>query len=134
MVGEVLRQRTSAAWLDALGAEDVPAAPILSRDQLIADPQVAENALLVEEVHPLAGRIRYARPAARFAGTPTALQRPAPALGQHNVEILGQIGYSDQEIAHLRELGAFGSPPPSSMVDHRVSSATGDRGNGHPQG
>jgi crotonobetainyl-CoA:carnitine CoA-transferase CaiB-like acyl-CoA transferase len=131
LVGEVLRQRSSAEWLQALGAEDVPAAPILTRDQLIDDPQVAENALLVEEEHPLAGRIRYARPAARFGGTPTELRRAAPALGQHNVEILSQIGYSDQEIGHLREVGAFGSPPPPSVVEHRVSSATGDRGNGH---
>jgi crotonobetainyl-CoA:carnitine CoA-transferase CaiB-like acyl-CoA transferase len=131
LVGEVLRQRSSAEWLQALGAEDVPAAPILTRDQLIDDPQVAENALLVEEEHPLAGRIRYARPAARFGGTPTELRRAAPALGQHNVEILSQIGYSDQEIGHLREVGAFGSPPPPSVLEHRVSSATGDRGNGH---
>jgi crotonobetainyl-CoA:carnitine CoA-transferase CaiB-like acyl-CoA transferase len=131
MVGEVLRQRSTAEWLERLGAEDVPAAPILSREELIADPQVAENALLVEEVHPLAGRIRYARPAARFERTPADLRRPAPALGQHNVEILGEIGYSSEEIGHLRAAGAFGSPPPPSVVAHRVSSATGDRGNGH---
>ena len=131
MVGDVLRERTSAEWLAALEAEDVPCAPILSREELIADPQVAENELLVEEEHPLAGRIRYARPAARFERTPAAIERPAPALGQHNREILGQIGYSDQEIASLRERGAFGSPPPPAVIEQRVSSATGDRGNGH---
>jgi len=131
MVGEVLRERTSAEWLALLEAEDVPCAPILSREELIADPQVAENELLIVEDHPLAGRIRHARPAARFARTPASIARPAPALGQHNREILGQIGYSDQEIASLRERGAFGSPPPPAVIDQRVSSATGDRGNGH---
>jgi crotonobetainyl-CoA:carnitine CoA-transferase CaiB-like acyl-CoA transferase len=131
LVGEVMRQRTTAEWLERLGAEDVPSAPILSRDELIGDAQVAENRLLVEEEHPLAGRIRYPRPAARFERTPAELRRPAPALGQHNVEILGQIGYSSEEIGHLRQAGAFGSPPPPSVVEHRVSSATGDRGNGH---
>ncbi|HEX2466184.1 MAG TPA: CoA transferase [Thermoanaerobaculia bacterium] len=131
LVGEVLRERTSAEWLAALEAEDVPCAPILSREQLIADPQVAENELLIEEEHPLAGRIRYARPAARFERTPVELRRPAPALGQHNREILGEIGFSDQEVAQLRAAGAFGSPPPPAVVEQRVSSATGDRGNGH---
>jgi crotonobetainyl-CoA:carnitine CoA-transferase CaiB-like acyl-CoA transferase len=131
LVGDVLRQRTSAEWLMALEAEDVPCAPILSREQLIADPQVAENELLIEEEHPLAGRIRYARPAARFERTPAALRRPAPALGQHNREILAQIGYSDQEVAELRGAGAFGSPPPPAVVEQRVAVVTGDRGNGH---
>ena len=131
MVGDVLRERTSAEWLAALEAEDVPCAPILSREQLIDDPQVARNELLIEEEHPLAGRIRYARPAARFERTPAELRRPAPALGQHNREILGEIGYSDQEVAQLRAAGAFGSPPPPAVIEQRVSSATGDRGNGH---
>jgi crotonobetainyl-CoA:carnitine CoA-transferase CaiB-like acyl-CoA transferase len=131
MVGDVLRERTSAQWLAALETEDVPCAPILSREQLIADPQVAENELLIEDEHPLAGRIRYARPAARFDRTPAESRRPAPALGQHNREILAQIGYSDQEVAELRAAGAFGSPPPPASVEQRVAAVTGDRGNGH---
>jgi len=131
MVGEVLRERTTAEWLAALEAEDVPCAPILGRDELIADPQVRENALLVEEEHPLAGRIRYARPAARFERTPSTVRRPAPALGQHNAEILSEIGYSHDEIGMLREAGAFGTPPPPSPVERRLTEATGDRGNGH---
>jgi crotonobetainyl-CoA:carnitine CoA-transferase CaiB-like acyl-CoA transferase len=131
MVGDVLRERTSAEWLTALEAEDVPCAPILSREQLIVDSQVAQNELLIEEEHPLAGRIRYARPAARFERTPAERRRPAPALGQHNREILAQIGYSDQEVAELRAAGAFGSPAPPAVVEQRVDAVTGDRGNGH---
>jgi crotonobetainyl-CoA:carnitine CoA-transferase CaiB-like acyl-CoA transferase len=131
MVGAVLRERTTAEWLTALEAEDVPCAPILGREELIADPQVRQNALLVEQEHPTAGRIRFARPAARFGRTPAELRRPAPELGQHNPEILGEIGYSLDEIAALREAGAFGSPPPPSMIAARHATATGDRGNGH---
>jgi formyl-CoA transferase len=92
---------------------------------------VAENALLIEEEHPLAGRIRYARPAARFERTPAELRRPAPALGQHNREILAENGYSDQEVAQLGAAGAFGSPPPPAVAVQRVAAATGDHGNGH---
>ena len=91
LVGDVLRQGTSAEWLTALEAEDVPCAPILSREQLIADPQVAENELLIEEEHPLAGRIRYARPAARFERTPAELRRPAPDSSPHILDIVDRI-------------------------------------------
>jgi crotonobetainyl-CoA:carnitine CoA-transferase CaiB-like acyl-CoA transferase len=130
LVGDVLRQRTTVEWLDAFEAEDVPCAPILTREQLIDDPQVAHNRLLIEEEHPLAGTIRYARPAARFERTPAGARRPAPALGQHNREVLFELGYSHAEIAALREAGAFGSPPPESLREHPLASATGDRGNG----
>ncbi|MDX1383562.1 MAG: CaiB/BaiF CoA-transferase family protein [Thermoanaerobaculia bacterium] len=106
MVGEVLRGDTSDAWIRKLEAEDVPCAKILSREEVVADPQVAVNGLLVEEDHPQAGPIRYARPAARFAATPTATRRPAPALGEHTDEVLGEIGYAADRIAALRRAGA----------------------------
>lgn len=105
MVGEVLRTRTTAEWIARLEAEDVPCAPILDRDQVIDDPQVAENDLLVVAEHPQAGRIRFARPAARFERTPTTRFSPAPELGQHTDELLAEIGYSSAEIARLRSGG-----------------------------
>src|SRR4029453_10004532 len=70
ITAEVIKTRTSAEWLARLDAEQVPCAPILSRTDLFTDPQIAANALIVEFDHPHVGRIRQARPAARFDGTP----------------------------------------------------------------
>ena len=58
--------------------------------------------------HPQAGRLRQARAAARFSATPTAIRSGAPALGEHTDEVLGELGYSSEQIAGLRAEGATG--------------------------
>jgi crotonobetainyl-CoA:carnitine CoA-transferase CaiB-like acyl-CoA transferase len=88
----VLKTRTTDDWLERLDAEQVPCAPILPLSEVIDHPQVAENELIFESDHPVAGRIRQPRAAARFDETPTTLERPAPTHGQHNEEILRELG------------------------------------------
>jgi crotonobetainyl-CoA:carnitine CoA-transferase CaiB-like acyl-CoA transferase len=46
--------------------------------------------------HPVAGRLRDARPAPLFRGTPVAPGGPAPTVGQHTKEILSEIGLADR--------------------------------------
>jgi crotonobetainyl-CoA:carnitine CoA-transferase CaiB-like acyl-CoA transferase len=89
---EVLKTRTTEDWLARLDAEQVPCAPILPLSGVIRHPQIVANELLFETDHPVAGRIRQPRAAARFDRTPTTLDRPAPTLGQHTNEILEELG------------------------------------------
>ena len=107
MIQEVLRTRSSAEWLARLEAEGVPCAPVLSRAQVIRHPQIVENDSVCETDHPQAGRLRQARPAARFSGTPCATARGAPRLGEHTASVLGELGFSDEEIAELRAAGTI---------------------------
>jgi crotonobetainyl-CoA:carnitine CoA-transferase CaiB-like acyl-CoA transferase len=104
---EALAGGTSQDWLDRLTAAGVPCAPVLTRNQLIRAPQVDALELVVETDHPHAGRLRQARNAARFEGTPAAIRRGAPALGEQTEEVLAEIGYSDAEIAGLRADGVI---------------------------
>jgi crotonobetainyl-CoA:carnitine CoA-transferase CaiB-like acyl-CoA transferase len=104
---EVLRTRTTAAWLARLEAEDVPCAPVLTRSEAIAHPQVAASEAVVESVHPAAGRLRQARPAARFDRTPATPARAAPRLGEHSGEILSELGLAAAEIAALSAAGVI---------------------------
>ncbi len=105
---EALRGRRSAEWIERLDAAGVPCAPILTREEVIHDPQVVANRLLVESGHPHAGRMREPRPAARFDATPAALGRPAPLLGQHGDEVLAELGLAEAERAALRAAGVLG--------------------------
>ncbi|MGE0824140.1 MAG: CaiB/BaiF CoA transferase family protein [Candidatus Binatia bacterium] len=77
LTAEVLKMRTSTEWLARLDAEQVPCAPVLTRKELLSDPQIIANELLVESEHPSLGKMRQPRPAARFAETPAELRTPA---------------------------------------------------------
>jgi len=101
LTAEVLRTATSAHWLERLDAEAVPCAPVLSREEVIEHDQVRANGTIEEHDHPVAGRIRQPRPAARFSDTPAQMRRPAPLLGEHNEELLAELGYPAHEIAAL---------------------------------
>ncbi len=107
LTAEVLRTKSSAEWLARLDAEQVPCAPVLRREEMIAHEQVIANELIVESEHPHAGRMREPRPAARFERTPAELRAPAPLLGQHTAEVLTEIGVAKDELAALRAAGTI---------------------------
>ena len=89
--GEVFATGHSADWLVRLDAAQVPCAPVLTRQELLSDPQIANNGLIVTFDQPGLGRVRQARPAARFSGTPSRPPGPAPGLGEHTEAILAEL-------------------------------------------
>ncbi len=109
VVQEVLLSKTTQEWLDIFDQEDVPSAPALTRDEVIKHPQVIASDILREHDHPIAGRLRQARVAARFEGTPPSEPRGAPQLGEHSDEVLIELGFSDKEISALKASGAVGN-------------------------
>ncbi len=106
---EVLKTNSSAHWLARLEAADIPCVPVLTRNQMISNEQIAANEVVIETEHPDAGRLRQARPAAVFSETPTPTPRPAPRLGADTEAVLGDAGFDAAEIGALRDAGAFGS-------------------------
>ncbi len=105
---EVLRTRTTAEWLERLEAADVPCAPVLTRSDMIRHPQVVDNGIVIEYAHERAGRVRQARPAARFSATPVERFAGAPVLGVDTAAVLLEAGYGDAEIAALAVEGVIG--------------------------
>ena len=108
LVQAELKTKTTAKWLEIFEKEEVPAAPALTRQEMIEHPQVTASEILVEYDHPVAGRLRQTRTAARFEGTPPGPPQGAPRLGEHNTQILMELGLSEDEIIELSESGAIG--------------------------
>lgn len=99
-------KKTTDEWLDLLDAAGVPAGPVNNVAELLDDPQVLANDLVVEYHHPVAGAVSMVGPLIQMDKTPTSVRRPPPTLGQHNEEVLTELGYSAAEIDKLREVGA----------------------------
>jgi len=81
---------------------EVPAAPILSHPEVLTDPQIVHNETVVEAVHPIYGRYRRVRPAARFSRTIPELTPPAALYAEHGDEVLQELGYDATARARLR--------------------------------
>ena len=107
LIQEALLERPAEEWLKTLDDAGVPSAPVLTRRQMIDHPQVQASEIVIEHDHPHAGRLRQARPAARFEGTPTSIRHGAPVLGEHTYELLGELGYSKSEMDTMVESGAL---------------------------
>jgi crotonobetainyl-CoA:carnitine CoA-transferase CaiB-like acyl-CoA transferase len=97
VAGEMVK-RTSAEWLRLLMEADIPVTPLNSVDDLIQDPHLAESGFYVATEHPTEGKLRTMAVPGRWSGTPPAELRPAPRLGEHSVEVLGEAGYTHAEI------------------------------------
>ncbi len=104
-VYEAASKLSTREAMDRLEAQRVPCGVVLSPAQLADDEHAIAVRLFEESDHPVAGRVRLPRHPVRFAGTPSELGSPAPALGQHTDEVLGELGLSGDEVAALRSSG-----------------------------
>ena len=68
----------------------IPCAPVLTFDEVLESPQLLERDWFREVGHPQAGSLRYPGAPARLHGSPCRVVRPAPLLGEHNAELLGE--------------------------------------------
>ncbi len=107
LLQERLERETSAHWLERLEAEGIPAGPVSTYDQVFADPHVLHRKMVVEMQHPAAGRTRGLGIPIKLSATPGAIRRPAPLLGQHTAEILGELGYIPADRERLKAKGVI---------------------------
>jgi crotonobetainyl-CoA:carnitine CoA-transferase CaiB-like acyl-CoA transferase len=101
LMAEIIKERSAAEWLRRLDANDVPSAPVLRRNEVIANEQVLARELIAEFDHPDIGLVRQPKPAARFDRTPAEIQGPAPRIGEHSAIILAELGLEAGEIERL---------------------------------
>ena len=98
---------TVAEAEQALDRHEVPFGIVLGVEDVAAEAQAVHNQLFTEHDHPVMGRVRQPRPAARFSATPAELRQPSsPTHGQHTDEVLKELGLTDS-IDQLRADGVI---------------------------
>jgi len=98
LMDAVLATRTRDDWIARFDAAGVPVGPVNSIGEALAHPQTLARGMVVELVHPQAGATKALGCPIHFSGTPTAITRPAPVLGEHTREVLREHGYADGDI------------------------------------
>ncbi|MDL2274459.1 CoA transferase [Oscillospiraceae bacterium OttesenSCG-928-G22] len=85
-----------------LAEAKIPASPVRSVKEALADPYVAERGMLASVTHPTLGTVTIPNLPIQFSGTPSNAEVCSPGLGEHNREILsGMLGMSDSEMEQL---------------------------------
>jgi len=108
LIGEIEKTtagETRAHWLARLDTAGVPAGPINTYAEALADPHTLARHMVVDLVHPGAGDIKALGVPVKLSDTPGAVDRAAPLLGQHTREVLEELGYAEAQIAALRDRG-----------------------------
>jgi crotonobetainyl-CoA:carnitine CoA-transferase CaiB-like acyl-CoA transferase len=101
-----LATRTTREALQELDAARVPAGPVHTLDQVLDDPQVKARQLLQFEDYPGAPKpVPLASTAVRLSATPGSIRQRAPLPGEHTVEVLQQLAYTEIEIAAFQAAG-----------------------------
>ncbi len=100
-INDTVGENTTEFWLEKLEAAHVPAGPINKVSDVLKDPHVLARNMMVELMHPVAGKIKIPGTPIKFSETQAEVKTPAPVLGQHTREILAKIGYSSDEIENL---------------------------------
>ena len=85
---ENLPQKTTAEWIAALRAADIPAHPVNKLEDLFEDPHLKAVKMFSEMEHPTEGKVKVARFPVKFSKTPATIRCLAPNLGEHTDEIL----------------------------------------------
>jgi len=99
----ITRTRTSAEWLERFASAGVPAGPIYRIDEVFEDPQVRHLGMAERVQHPQLGPIDLVSQPVRMSAANFAITRATPEAGEHDEEILTQLGYSGEQISSFRE-------------------------------
>lgn len=109
IIAERMLARPADEWIALLDAEGLPIGPVNSLDRALTDPHLLAREMVKSFVHPIAGEVKGIDMPYRFSEAPTRIRSAPPLLGEHTEEILtGLLGYSSEEVAHLRSEGAIG--------------------------
>lgn len=103
-----------AQWMDVLVQHDVPHAPVATLDEVYQDPQVVHNGIFAKLHHPTQGEVNVTQRPVLYDGSRASSDLAPPTLGEHNEQILREIGFQAAEVETMKREGIFLPPQPAA--------------------
>jgi crotonobetainyl-CoA:carnitine CoA-transferase CaiB-like acyl-CoA transferase len=107
---EIFKTRTREEWKAFNDEHDAMIEPVLDLDEALESELVREREMTLSYEQPEIGEVTQLGFPIKLSGTPASVHRHAPALGEHTAEVLGDAGYSGEEVQALEESGAAKGP------------------------
>jgi CoA:oxalate CoA-transferase len=102
IVDDRIRSRSRAEWIEVFNKEGVPCGPIYNLREAFSDPQVLHQEMVLESSQP-SGKIKMPGFPVKIYGAPAKLRRPSPQVGEHTIEVMKELGYTDEKISHIEK-------------------------------
>jgi len=107
ILSDLFSNRRTSEWLQIIGEAGIPCGPIQTIPQVLADAQVEARGMITSVPHPDITNLRMPACPMKLYGTPPTIRSHPPALGEHNDEILLELGFNSSEIATFRREGVI---------------------------
>ena len=107
LLTEIIATQDADHWLDLFGEAGIPCGPINFVDDILNDLHLQNRGIIVELDHPAAGLVHSIANPVRLSETPVSYRLPPPTLGQHNAEVLAELGYGTEQVAKLEMQGVL---------------------------
>jgi alpha-methylacyl-CoA racemase len=105
-VAEVFRTKTREEWKAFNDEHDAMIEPVLDLDEALESELAREREMVISYEQPEMGEVKQLGFPIKLSRTPARIERPAPALGEHTVDLLLEAGYSAEEVRAMEESGA----------------------------
>ena len=106
-IQDLFKTKPQKEWIDFFKNVDACCEPILTLEEVFQHPHVLHRKMLMEYEHPVEGKIRQVGNPIKSSRYPFEIRSPSPSWGEHTMEVLREVGYSEKEIKQFKEAKAI---------------------------